>query len=165
MNRIIYIMGVSGSGKTTIGEMLSQKTGTPFFDADDFHSAANKEKMKAGIPLTDEDRKTWLQQIDKLADGQQHLKGAVIACSALKEKYRHTLTKNIAAPEFIFLQGDYNVILARIKNRKEHFMPPQLLASQFASLEIPAGAFTISIDKKPEEIVDCILKYLKEKKI
>ena len=93
MNRIIYIIGVSGTGKTTTGKLLSQKTGIPFFDADDYHSAANKEKMKAGHPLNDDDRKEWLQEINKLALEQTKLQGAIIACSALKEKYRVVLSE------------------------------------------------------------------------
>jgi len=95
MNSIIYIMGVSGSGKTTVGRLLSQQTGIPFFDGDDFHSAANKEKMNAGIPLTDEDRQGWLQQLHDLAEKESAGGGAIIACSALKEKYRQLLSAGL----------------------------------------------------------------------
>src|SRR5262245_57577181 len=104
MNRIIYIMGVSGSGKTTVGKLLSQKTNIPFFDADDFHSEANRLKMKNGIPLNDEDRKEWLQQLNTLARRQAGDKGAIIACSALKEKYRAILSEDINQPLWVFLQ-------------------------------------------------------------
>jgi carbohydrate kinase (thermoresistant glucokinase family) len=159
--RIIYIMGVSGCGKTTVGELLSEKMGIPFFDADDFHTAANKEKMNAGQPLNDEDRKGWLQKLNALALVHAELKGAVIACSALKDKYRSVLENGIANTEWIFLQGTYQIIYERMKKREGHFMHADLLTSQFESLEIPANALTISVEKKPEEIVDIILQQLK----
>src|SRR5204863_7094941 len=95
---IIFIMGVSGSGKTTIGKLLSGKTTLPFFDGDDLHSDANKEKMKAGIPLTDDDRAEWLLKINQLAKEQMRKQGAIIACSALKEKYREILMDEITVP-------------------------------------------------------------------
>jgi carbohydrate kinase (thermoresistant glucokinase family) len=157
-NRIIYIMGVSGSGKTTIGKLLSANTGIPFFDGDDLHSPANKKKMIAGNPLTDEDRESWLQQINLLAIEQQTSGGAIIACSALKERYRYILNKKIHSPYWIFLNGDFEVIHERMKKR-DHFMPPGLLLSQFGILETPVNALIIDINKKPEEIVD----YIQEK--
>jgi carbohydrate kinase (thermoresistant glucokinase family) len=159
--RIIYIMGVSGCGKTTVGELLSEKMGIPFFDADDFHPAANKEKMKAGVALNDEDRKGWLQKINALALVHAALKGAVIACSALKDKYRNILQNGIADTDWIFLQGTYQTIYERMKKREGHYMPANLLTSQFESLEIPVAALTISVEKKPGEIVDIILQELK----
>jgi carbohydrate kinase (thermoresistant glucokinase family) len=160
MKEIIYIMGVSGSGKTTIGKLLQLKTGIPFFDADDFHSQANKEKMKAGHPLTDEDRIAWLEEISSLALQQTKLAGAIIACSALKEKYRSILNNGLTKPVWIFLEGDYETIAGRMKNRTQHFMPASLLQSQFESLEIPLQACRISIEKEPEEIVEMISAYL-----
>src|SRR5690349_10129139 len=93
---IIYIMGVSGSGKTTVGKKLSAKTGRPFFDGDDLHSTSNREKMQAGHPLTDEDRKAWLHRINGLAKDELKMEGAIIACSALKEKYREVLSMGIS---------------------------------------------------------------------
>lgn len=159
MNPIIYIMGVSGSGKTTIGKLLSLKTGLPFFDGDDFHPAVNKEKMKAGHPLTDDDRQQWLQQLNLLAVEQSKLKGAIIACSALKKKYRDLLEENLSQPRWIFLQGTYDLIYERMKKR-EHYMPVQLLQSQFDDLEIPADEFAINIKKEPQEIVEKIIEYL-----
>jgi gluconokinase len=161
-NHIIYIMGVSGSGKTTIGKLLSIKTGIPFFDGDDLHSAENKKKMKAGIPLNDDDRKGWLQQINLLAIEQERLAGAIIACSALKEKYRHVLSEAIAKPYWIFLNGNFELIHERMKKRKDHFMPAGMLTSQFEILEIPDGALSIDITKPPEEIVDIIQKKLQQ---
>lgn len=161
MTAIIYIMGVSGSGKTTIGKKLSRVTGIPFFDADDFHSVANKNKMSAGHPLNDDDRKGWLQNINQKAREEATNKGAIIACSALKEKYRTILTAHIDRPVYwVFLQGDYQLIHERISDRKDHFMPAGLLQSQFEILEVPAGGLTIDISKSPEEIVSIILQQL-----
>jgi carbohydrate kinase (thermoresistant glucokinase family) len=161
-NNIIYIMGVSGCGKTTIGKLLSQKIAIPFFDGDDFHSAANVEKMKAGEPLNDEDRIEWLQKINELAFEQQQLKGAIIVCSALKEKYRIVLNSGITKPVWIFLQGSYQIIFQRLQNRQGHYMPPALLQSQFDNLEIPASAFSINIANEPATIVELILNKLNE---
>src|SRR5688572_29482689 len=138
---VIFIMGVSGSGKTTIGLQLSEVTGIPFFDADDFHPAANKEKMKSGHPLTDEDRKDWLERINELAREQSMSSGAIIACSALKEKYRETLADGINVPvHWVFLQGSFELVQERLKARKDHFMPASLLQSQFETLEPPHHA-------------------------
>jgi len=156
MKQIIFMIGVAGSGKTTIGKLLHQKTSIPFFDADDFHPQANKEKMKAGHALNDEDRADWLQQLNNLAQKQMQLKGAIIACSALKEKYRSVLSTGITQPIWIFLQGSFETIMERINNRPGHFMPASLLQSQFESLEIPAEALTISVEKEPSAIVEII---------
>lgn len=158
---IIYIMGVSGSGKTTIGQQLTSETGIPFFDADDFHSRANKDKMKAGLPLNDKDREGWLNTINQLAVGEAQKNGAIIACSALKEKYRTLLSYGIKVPvHWIFLQGDYQIINERMKTRINHFMPESLLQSQFETLENPENAITIGINKSPEEIVKKIIDEL-----
>ena len=156
---IIYIMGVSGAGKTTIGKLLSYKTGIPFFDADDFHSAANIEKMKKGIPLTDDDRKDWLLRLHQLTLKQNNTQGVIIACSALKEKYRIVLAKGIH-PFWIFLQGTYQQLYERIKVRQDHYMPVNLLASQLQTLEIPTYALTISITHDPEVIVNTIITHI-----
>lgn len=149
-------MGVAGSGKTTIGKLLHQKTAIPFFDADDFHPQANKEKMKAGHALNDEDRAAWLQQLNGLAQQHMYLKGAIIACSALKEKYRAVLFSGLTKPVLIFLEGNYETIAERMKNRPQHFMPASLLQSQFDNLEIPLHSLQINIEKEPEEIVEII---------
>ncbi len=149
-------MGVSGSGKTTIGKLLSQKIALPFFDADDLHSTANKEKMRSGQALNDEDRKGWLQKVNELAAEQMQLKGAIIACSALKEKYRAVLGTGIDKPVWIFLKGNYEMIFERMQNRKDHYMPASLLRSQFDNLEIPNNAIMIDIEKEPDEIVELI---------
>lgn len=160
MRHIIYIMGVSGSGKTTIGKLLSQKTGIPFFDGDDFHSMANKEKMKNGQPLTDDDRKEWLAQLNRLAIEQIELKGAIIACSALKEKYRSLLAEGVSKIRWIFLQGSYEEIHKRLEKRTGHYMPVQLLRSQFESLEVPVNALSLNIRSSPETIVEIISQHL-----
>lgn len=157
----IYIMGVSGTGKTTIGKKLSAATGIPFFDGDDFHSLANKNKMKAGHPLNDDDRKEWLEAINQKAREEAKFKGAVIACSALKENYRKVLANKIEASVYwIFLKGDYDLIRDRINERKDHFMPAALLRSQFEILEIPENGLVIDIRKSPDEIVEMIVKSL-----
>ena len=153
-------MGVSGSGKTTIGKLLSQKTGIPFFDGDDFHSLTNKEKMNSGQPLTDDDRKDWLMQLNRLANEQAKLQGAIIACSALKEKYRNVLGEGISEIKWIFLQGSYEEIHERLKKRTGHYMPVQLLNSQIESLEVPVNALSINIENSPEKIVEVIEQYL-----
>ena len=156
---IVYIMGVAGSGKSTIAKKLSAKTGVPFFDADDFHPLVNKEKMKAGQPLNDDDRKGWLTSLNKLANEQSQKKGAIIACSALKEKYRAALSEGIEIPVYwILLQGSFELIQERMKTRKEHFMPASLLQSQFDTLETPTGAIKMDIINSPDEIVADILQ-------
>jgi carbohydrate kinase (thermoresistant glucokinase family) len=158
---IIYIMGVSGSGKTTIGKKLAAKTGLPFFDGDDFHSSANKEKMKRSIPLNDEDRKDWLMQMNQSAKEQAILAGAIFGCSALKEKYRVVLSSGIAIPIYwVFLQGSFELIKKRMDKRKDHFMPPALLSSQFDALEIPDDCIKIDISKSPNEIVETIISQI-----
>ena len=150
-------MGVSGSGKSTIGKKLSVKAGLPFFDADDFHPPANKAKMKAGKALTDEDRQGWLLALNGLALQQQH-NGAVIACSALKESYRTILSRDVAIPVYwIYLKGDFDLIAERMKQRKDHFMPPELLVTQFQTLELPIGAIEADITQSPDSIVEMIM--------
>lgn len=151
-------MGVSGSGKTTIGKKLSEKTGIPFFDADEFHSEVNKEKMKAGKPLTDNDRAEWLTKMNQLAKEQMKKKGAIIACSALKEKYRMVLSEGISIPVFwVFLQGNYELILKRMQARKDHYMQPSMLSSQFDILETPLQCITIDISESPDGIVENLM--------
>lgn len=155
MSRVIYIMGVAGSGKSTIGGQFAEATGLPFYDGDDFHPDANVEKMTAGQPLTDEDRADWLAAIhrfvvEKLEAGQS----LVLACSALKARYRATLSAGIEAQTtWVYLEGSYNLIKSRMEARKDHFMPPALLQSQFDALEPPADAVVLSIEAPPEVLV------------
>ncbi len=157
MNRTIFIvMGVSGTGKTTIGKLLANKLDLPFFDGDDFHPKENVEKMVSGIPLNDNDRKGWLIKLNKLAISQK--KGAIIACSALKEKYRAQLRKNIEEKIcFIFLDATFEQIKERLEQRKNHYMPASLLQSQFDALEPPKGAIRVDVSKSPEEIIEKII--------
>lgn len=153
-NRIIYVMGVSGSGKSTIAQLLADALKLPFADADDFHPAANVEKMSQGIPLQDEDRQAWLEAIQVFAKKQLAKQGAVIACSALKEKYRQILQRDIAQQvDWVYLQGSYALIHERMQQRKDHFMPESLLQSQFATLEEPHNALVLTIEKPPEELL------------
>ncbi|WP_394748564.1 gluconokinase [Spongiimicrobium salis] len=153
---LFFVMGVSGCGKSTVGSALAEKLSIPFFDGDDYHPQANIDKMKQGTPLNDDDRHGWLVQLNKLA--KEHLStGAVIACSALKEAYRVLLQKDIEDHiVFVFLEGSFDEIMQRMQSRKNHFMPAQLLKSQFDTLEIPKNALRISIAKTPEEIVSII---------
>jgi gluconokinase len=164
MNDIIYLMGVAGSGKTTIGKLLSLHTDVPFFDADDLHPARNKEKMKAGNPLDDKDREPWLLKLNALAIEQSKLKGAIIACSALKKKYRDVLALGISKPTWILLEGSYEIIYERMQKRKDHFMPPALLQSQFENLQVPADALKVNINNEPAKIVEMIMQHLSIKK-
>jgi gluconokinase len=151
-------MGVSGSGKTTIGSMLSHELGWAFFDADDFHPLANREKMSQGIPLTDEDRSEWLKALQEMI--RKNLKegvSCVLACSALKQRYRDQLTVDKKV-RFVYLHGMYDQIETRMKRRQDHYMPVQLLKSQFEALEEPQDAITVDISLAPEEIVNIICK-------
>ena len=157
---IIVVMGVTGSGKTTIGTLLAERLGFIFADADDFHSAANKEKMHKGIPLTDADRQPWLaamhQQIAKWIASKQ---SAVLACSALKNDYRRQLWTGPEA-QFVYLRGSYELIAERLRQRKGHFADEQILAGQFADLEEPTDAISVDIAPAPEKIVDEIVRRL-----
>ena len=163
---IIYIMGVSGSGKTTVGEKLAARIGLPFFDGDDFHSPANKEKMNKGVPLTDEDRKDWLQQMNQTAREQAKQAGGVFACSALKEKYRAILSSGITIPLYwVLLQGSFELIKKRMDERKDHFMPASLLSSQFDALEIPRNCIVIDISTSPDKIVEMIVSQIETKSL
>lgn len=159
---VIILMGVSGSGKTRVGKLLSRKTGLPFYDGDDFHPPANLRKMKNERPLNDQDRLPWLKSLASNVQGWEKNGGAVLACSALKKHYRDLLTKNSTAQvQFIHLKGPQELIARRLKQREGHFMPPALLASQFKALEEPDNALAVSVDQTPEEIVRQILYHLR----
>ena len=154
-------MGVSGSGKTTIGTLLAERMQTVFADADEYHSAANKAKMAAGHPLNDEDRQPWLETLNALLRGWSGGgRGGVLACSALKEAYRKTLVSGL--PEgsvvFVLLDGSRELIAERLAERQNHYMNPKLLDSQLATLEPPADALRVVNDRAPEEIVDEIMQ-------
>ncbi len=160
----LVVMGVSGSGKSTIADHLARRLGWVYEDGDRFHPASNVTKMSAGHPLTDEDRRPWLQaiagEIDRLAVTGER---AVIACSALKRAYRDILVHGREDVRIVFLDGTQDLIAARLAARKGHFMPAGLLASQFATLERPGPnerPIMVSIDAPVEAIVDDIVSQL-----
>lgn len=149
----VIVMGVSGSGKTTIGAALAGRLGWAFADADDYHPAANREKMSRGIPLTDEDRAPWLLTLHELiAEHVRQERPLVLACSALKERYRRTLIGELPGVRVVFAQGSRELIAERMSAR-QHFMPVALLDSQLAALEPPEDALTADIRQPLEEIV------------
>lgn len=162
---MVVVMGVSGCGKSTVGALLAQQLDWTFEDADWFHPASNVDKMHRGIPLTDEDRWPWLRAVAAWIDKARGSKGhGVIACSALKRRYRDILIGDRADVRLVYLKGDEELIARRLATRHEHFMPRSLLHSQFEALEEPApdeDPITISIEPKPREIVALILSELK----
>lgn len=151
---IIIVMGVSGSGKTTVGKELAQEMGLPFHDADDYHPKANVEKMAAGIPLDDNDRLPWLSALAGLLNVWKMTGGAILACSALKESYRVLLQKEVGEIEWVYLKGTLEEIASRLEARNDHYFNPSLLASQFDTLEEPGYGVQIDISQSPEEIVN-----------
>ncbi len=157
---VIVVMGPTGSGKTTIGSLLAQQLGWDFVDADQFHSAANKEKMHQGIPLTDADRAPWLaaihQQIEQWIAEKRNV---VLACSALKQSYRDLLWRG-GDVKLVYLKGSYELIAQRLLTRHGHFADEHILAGQFADLEEPADAITVDISAPPEKIVEEICRRL-----
>jgi gluconokinase len=162
---IVVLMGVSGSGKTTIGTLLSERTGVVFADADDFHPPANKQKMAAGFPLNDEDRQPWLEELNRLLQGWFTAgTGGILACSALKAKYRDTLASGMpeGTVHFVLLDGSPELIAERLAARRHEYMNPNLLASQLKTLEPPENAFRIVNDRAPGAIADEILAHVKD---
>ena len=153
---VIIIFGVSGAGKTTVGEFLARELGWRFYEADDFHSPANIEKMRRGVPLTDEDRRPWLENLRELIKRRVAAnENAVLVCSALKRVYRKHLRVS-AEVKFLFLHGDYALIAKQLQRRRGHFLNPALLQSQFADLEEPGldeETLTIELGRTPQELV------------
>lgn len=153
-------MGVVGAGKTTVGQLLAKKLGWHFADADDFHSPANKDKMSRGVPLSDQDRAPWLAGLRAAIEAwNAESKNVVLACSALKARYRDEL----CAPwvKFVYLEGDYETIRHRLGLRHGHFATDSILKSQFADLEPPSVAISVQIDQSPDSMVDEIIAALK----
>ncbi|WP_016956500.1 gluconokinase [Catenovulum agarivorans] len=158
---IYVVMGVSGCGKSSVGELLSKALKIPFYDADDYHPKGNVDKMSSGIALTDDDRWPWLQKLNEEMKVWQAADGAVLACSALKQIYRECLAKNIeSVVKFVYLQGDFDTLLSRLEGRKGHFMKSDLLKSQLATLEEPVDAIFVDINQPLEAIVQNITKEL-----
>ena len=153
---IVIVMGVVGSGKTTVGHLLAEQLGWGFADADDFHSQANKEKIRKGIGLTDADREPWLQSLHAaITQWIAQSRNAVLACSSLKRSYRSELE---VSPEvrFVYLKGSAALIASRLKARRGHFANEQILASQLSDLEEPENALALGIEDTPPEIVQKI---------
>ncbi len=158
---IIILMGVSGCGKTTIGKLLAADLNIPYYEGDAFHPDSNVDKMSAGLPLSDKDRKSWLntlallifKKIEKGEDG-------ILACSALKKHYRDQLRVSPGEVRFIYLKGDYDLIYSRLQGRRNHYMPADLLRSQFNDLQEPEDAITVRIDQTPTEINSEIITQL-----
>ena len=157
----ILIMGVAGSGKTTVAKLLSKKINAFLIEADDYHSKKNIDKMSAGISLNDDDRYDWLIKIKKEIDKRKSFQNLVVACSALKEKYRSIL--NVKEYYLVYLKINKNTAKTRIKNRKDHFMPDSLVDSQFAILEEPDACITLEETLTPEETTSHLTSIIKNK--
>jgi gluconokinase len=151
---IVLLMGVAGSGKTTVGRQLATELGWPYHEADDFHSAANKAKMGRGEPLNDTDRAPWLAAIRAAMDAcVTEGRSAVFTCSALKESYRQILTTGRPEVRLVFLTGDRALLQSRLESRPGHYMKAGMLDSQLAILEPPGGALTLEVNATPEQLV------------
>jgi gluconokinase len=157
---LLLLMGVTASGKTTVGHLLSEHLGWTFYDGDDFHPPANVEKMSHGIPLTDEDRAPWLATLHKLlADAEQRGESAILACSALKAAYRRVLCDGLHTLRIVFLKGDPETLQHRLDQRVGHFMPKTMLPSKMAALEEPTdpGVIVVNAALPPDVLVQQIL--------
>jgi gluconokinase len=157
----IVLMGVSGCGKTSVGQSLSAELGWSFYEGDEFHSPEDVEKMSIGIPLNDEDRAPWLEALhDLITEQLQAGENLILTCSALKAKYRQQLQEDIEGVLFVYLDGDFELIWSRMHTRDDHYMRPEMLKSQFNILEIPLNAMQINIDQPitaiVQEIIECL---------
>jgi len=159
--RFIICMGVSGSGKSSVGKAISNSLGWDFYDADDFHSPENIAKMTKGEPLDDLDRASWLTSLhDLISSCLQSNRPGVLACSALKKSYRNRLTSGNDGVQLIYLRGDYELIMSRLAERSDHYMKPELLKSQFEILEEPQDALVVDVSRTVDEILRVVLPYL-----
>ncbi|MER3480968.1 MAG: gluconate kinase [Meiothermus sp.] len=157
---VVVLMGVAGSGKTTVGRLLAQELGWPFYDADDFHPPENLEKMRSGHPLTEEDRRPWLGALrGLLQEVQARGQNAVLACSALKQSFREALSEGYEV-RFVYLKGSPELIAHRLAKRQGHFFPPELLASQLGALEPPQAGLEADITLPPEAVARLIRETL-----
>lgn len=153
----VVVMGVTGVGKTTVGQLIALRLGARFVDADAFHPPANVAKMRAGIPLDDDDRRPWLAALNALLrDAARRDESVVLACSALKSAYREQLREGIPALRFVHLAGTHELIAHRLAARSGHYMNPALLDSQFATLERPDDALNFDVGPPPEELADAV---------
>ncbi len=162
MNNGLYVvMGVSGSGKSLVGAAFARALGVDFVEGDEYHSAENVQRMKAGIPLTDQDREQWLRSLAaRLREAKDAGTGVVMACSALKRSYRDMLRAEAKHLRFVFLRGDHTLITQRLAGRTGHYMPASLLESQLATLEEPSpdeDAWVIDITESPENLVAALV--------
>jgi gluconokinase len=158
---IVILMGVTGVGKTTVGKLLAASLGCEFYDADDFHSAENVAKMRAGTPLQDADRWPWLDRLNALLrEVAVQGKDAVLACSALKERYRERLARGVQDVRLVWLKGSAQLIRSRLESRRGHYMNPALLDSQIATLEPPTAALAVDIDAAPQLLAERIERAL-----
>jgi gluconokinase len=157
--RFFIVMGVSGSGKSEVGSSLAKHLGWDFYDADDFHPPANVAKMAAGVPLNDADRAPWLVSLHGLISSSiKQNKPGVLACSALKERYRQQLLAGNDDVQLVYLKGSYELIWSRMSARKDHYMKPHMLRSQFETLEEPGNALVIDISNSIDGILRDILE-------
>jgi gluconokinase len=158
---IVVLMGVSGSGKTTVGQLLAQRLGWPYLDADDYHPPSNVEKMRSGTPLSDADRWPWLDRMNGLlrerAAGGADL---ILGCSALRQVYRERLAAGLPDVRWVHLKGSFELIHSRLLARQHRYMPASLLQSQFATLEEPADALTVDVGDTAEAAVAAVLRGL-----
>jgi gluconokinase len=161
--RFFIVMGVSGSGKTSVGKSLAKHLGWDFYDADDFHPPENVAKMAKTIPLTDSDRAPWLAALHELISSSlaRNLPG-VLACSALKERYRQKLLEGNDGVRLIYLKGSYDLIWSRMSARKDHYMKPHMLQSQFETLEEPVNALIVDVTPSVDEILKVILQNMEK---
>lgn len=158
--RFFIVMGVSGCGKSSVSKALAKKLGWDFYDADDFHPPANVAKMASGIPLNDSDRAPWLDSLNELISSSlKAAKSGVLACSALKERYRQKLMDGNESVQIVYLKGSYDLIWSRMEKRTDHYMKPHMLKGQFDALEEPTNALTIDISMSLDDIVQEILKH------